>query len=220
MWLHAHFGRAYIILMMWLMATSLVLHNTGLPIAVLISFVCVLGGITLGWICIKWHQAHMESVVFGELRGKIFSEHAFYEARKRIASMKSWSERLFSAKAAHGMLMFVSFINILGRLGSSDQSGDFVCYTYPIYKQLDSVKFNGANKTLTYVPVHDPNYDKLPWASSDAYWGLELSLGPLAAAFAIGAAFSVYFSMQRPLVVDSGPTMPRLFSNGKVYIRP
>ena len=40
MWLHPHFGRAYIILMMWLMASSLVLHNIGLPIAVLISF-CV-----------------------------------------------------------------------------------------------------------------------------------------------------------------------------------
>ena len=75
MWLHPHFGRGYIILMMWLMASSLVLHNTGLPIAVLISFVCVLGGITFGWMCIKWHQARMERLVWQSARA--FTENSF-----------------------------------------------------------------------------------------------------------------------------------------------
>jgi hypothetical protein len=210
MWLHAHFGRAYIILMMWLMATSLVLHNTGLPIAVLISFVCVLGGITLGWLCIKWHQAQMEAMVFEKLSGRIFSSNAFYETRKKISAMKSWSERLFSSKAAHGMFMFVSFVNIFGRLGASDQSGDFVCYTYPVYKQLDSAKFSGANQSLTLVPPHDPNYSKLPWASSDTYWGLELSIGPLAAAVVVGAVFSVYSSRQKFMLQSPGIVMPKI----------
>ena len=90
MWLHPHFGRAYIILMMWLMTSSLVLHTTGLPIVVLISFVCVLGGITFGWMCIKWHQAQMERKVFAHLctktrvteksfrRSKAFARQAFF----------------------------------------------------------------------------------------------------------------------------------------------
>ena len=59
--------------------------------------------------------------------------------------------------------MFVSFVNVLSRLGASDQSGDFACYTYPAcytYKQLDSAKFQGANRALTLV--HDPNYAALP----------------------------------------------------------
>ena len=194
MWLHAHFGRAYIILMMWLMASSLLLHNTGLPIAVLISFVCVLGGITVGWICIKQHQAQMEQMVIVYLSSrpcKPLSLDSFHAARKEVADNKSWNERLFSAKAAHGMFMFVSYVNILGRLGSTDHVGDFVCYTYPVYKQLDSVKFNGSSQALTFVPVHDPNYAKLPWAASDVYWGLELSVAPLAAAFVFGAVFSI-----------------------------
>ena len=88
------------------------------------------------------------------------------------------------------MLMFVSFVNVLGRLGASDQSGDFVCYTYPVYKPLDSAKYQGFNQSLTPVPVHDPNYAALPWSNSDLYWGLELSIGPLAAAFVVGAVFS------------------------------
>jgi len=218
MWLHAHFGRAYIILMMWLMATSLLLHNTGLPIAVLISFVCVLGGITVGWICIKQHQAQMEQMVFVYLNSRPsqpLSLDSLHAARKEIASSKSWSERLFSAKAAHGMFMFMSFANILGRLGSSDQSGDFVCYTYPVYKQLDSAKFNGSSQALTFVPVHDPNYAKLPWAASDVYWGLELSVAPLAAAFAFGAAFSICYSKA---VVNKAPDT--IFNNVKLSAPP
>ena len=51
------------------------------------------------------------------------------------------------------------------------------------------------------VPVHDPNYAALPWSNSDLYWGLELSFGPLAAAFVVGAIFS-YCSFRR----DRKPT--------------
>ena len=101
--LHPHFGRAYIILMMRLMASSLVLHNTWLPIAALISFLCVLGSITFGWMCIEWHQAKMDLMVFALLSTKKgVTEKSFHEARMAIADQKNWLDRLFSAKAAHG----------------------------------------------------------------------------------------------------------------------
>lgn len=54
--LHSLFGRLYIIFMLWCMGTSLLIHNTGLPVAVLISFVWVQGGITVGWLCIWLFQ--------------------------------------------------------------------------------------------------------------------------------------------------------------------
>ena len=224
MWLHPHFGRAYIVLMMWLMATSLLLHNTGLPIAVLISFVCVLGGITAGWACIKWHQAQMEQMAFAclneqrrrQVQFKPLSPNDLREAKHTVASNKSWSERLFSAKAAHGVFMFVSFVNIVGRAGSSHPSGDFVCYTYPVYKQLDSVKFNGSSQALTLVPAHDPDYAKMPWADSDVYWGLELSLGPLAFALLFGAAFSVCAAKKSVVAVEGPFSSVRLLVQRKV----
>lgn len=49
-WTHAWFGRAYIIAMLWATATSLIIHNSGLPPATLISFVWVLGGMTIAWV--------------------------------------------------------------------------------------------------------------------------------------------------------------------------
>eukprot|EP00878_Enallax_costatus_P035426 GHUV01039495.1.p1 GENE.GHUV01039495.1~~GHUV01039495.1.p1 ORF type:complete len:117 (-),score=2.87 GHUV01039495.1:330-680(-) len=49
-WTHAWFGRAYILSMLWATATSMVIHNSGLPPATLISFVWSLGGLTVSWV--------------------------------------------------------------------------------------------------------------------------------------------------------------------------
>ena len=43
-WLHASFGRIYIISMLWATASSLLINNTGLPDAVLISFAYTMAG--------------------------------------------------------------------------------------------------------------------------------------------------------------------------------
>ena len=47
---HAVWGRVYILSMLWCMATAMLVHNTGLPIAVLVSFFIVLFCLTVGWI--------------------------------------------------------------------------------------------------------------------------------------------------------------------------
>lgn len=49
-WTHAWFGRAYIIFMLWATATSLIIHNSGLPASTLISFIWALGGLTISWV--------------------------------------------------------------------------------------------------------------------------------------------------------------------------
>ena len=187
---HALFGRGYILCMMWCMATSLLIHNTGLPIAVLISFVWVLGGLTVAWILIKVHQSAFEK----EALLRVDPDNpdlgaAIHEAKVEMGEdeEKTLYQVMFSYKAAHGMLMFMSYVNILGRLIASDQSGDFVCYTYPVYKPVNS------SDSLVLLPEHDPNYDRLPWARMGlAGWGAALSLGPLAVGFALGCAW--YFS--------------------------
>jgi hypothetical protein len=60
---HALFGRAYIVCMLWCMASSLLVHNTGLPVGVLISFFIVLFGLTAGWVCAKLHQNSIHASV-------------------------------------------------------------------------------------------------------------------------------------------------------------
>ena len=203
---HAMFGRGYIICMLWCMGTSLLIHNSGLPIAVLISFVWVLGGLTVAWILIKIHQANAEKEVL--LQAEHFKytmdiSTAIHEARVELASRhhrKTLFQVIFSYKAIHGMLMFVSFINISGRIMASDQSGDFVCYTYPMYKPLNSSTYyyHQVGSTLL-LPEHDPKYDRLPWAHMGlGGWGAALSLGPLAFALAFGCAWYYVFYNQQP----------------------
>lgn len=187
---HAVFGRGYILCMLWCMGTSILIHNTGLPIAVLISFVWVLGGLTAGWILIRIHHMYAEKEVLllasETCRGGL--EEALHNARVALASRsRTLYQAMVSCKAAHGMLMFVSFVNIAGRIFASNQSGDFTCHTYPIYKPA-------ANQS-GLVPEHDPRYSRLPWAALGlGGWGALLSLGPLLLAFAVGCAWHCAFS--------------------------
>jgi hypothetical protein len=191
---HAFSGRLYILSMIWCMGSSLLVHNVGLPVGVLVSFFIVLVGLTLGWGCVKLHQAHVQEEVMKRVVEKMVAHEGVgelakvvHETRREILTERTVAERLISYKAAHGALMFMSWINIAGRIFASNQSGDFTCYTYPVYKQLDSAKFDGLNKTLTYVPIEDASYGSMPWAASLAGWGIGLSIGPLVGAFAVGA---------------------------------
>jgi hypothetical protein len=191
---HAFFGRSYVVCMLWCMATSLLVHNSGLPVAVLVCFLFVLLGLTLGWVCIRIHQQCMEHAVMKVVQEKIdrmvdkFKDISkeIHKARKSIAESRTIAERVLSYKAAHGALMFTSWFNVAGRLFGSNQSGDFTCHTYPVYKQLDSPKFKGANASLTYVPIEDPAYREMPWAFSLVGWSVCLGLLPLIAAFGFG----------------------------------
>jgi hypothetical protein len=214
---HALFGRLYILLMLWCMATSLLVHNSGLPVAVLVCFLFVLLGITLGWGCIKLHQQRMQERVLDMVQA-ILKEAATKDQLSNLslrAEMRRARELVISSdaaapssgsvlpwrvltsyKALHGALMFVSWINVFGRLIGSNQGGDFTCHTFPVYKQVDSPKFKGGNGApLAFVPIRDPGYASLPWAPSLAAWSVSLSLVPLAGALLAGAAYP--WCMQR-----------------------
>ncbi len=105
-------------------------------------------------------------------------------ARMDVIHSRSFPERMLSYKALHGALMFMSFVNLFGRLFASNQSGDFTCHTFPYYKQVDSPKFQEADQPLTPVPLHDPNYAKLPWDHARA-WLVLAGAECLAAALSI-----------------------------------
>ena len=143
---HSWFGRIYILSMLWNIAFSLLIHNTGLPLGVLISFIWVLGGLTLGWIFIILHK---------DLRPKY--------------------KGIFSLRNLHGILMFMSWINITGRIFASNITQDFHCETYPFNKI-----------TNQFVPIIDPNESRLPWYNKELQWGIILSIGPIT----IGLLFS------------------------------
>lgn len=195
---HAWSGRVYVISMIWATATSLLIHNTGLPPAVLISFVWVLGGMCLAWILIIIHRDNLNSKALALAGEALRTGEASADAeggmpalvaaqKRKISGRKTACQRVFSLKALHGALMFMSWLNIFGRIFASDQSGDFTCHTQPYFKPgyQDYDQF-------TEVPVEDPNYSALPWAKTGLLgWGLALSVGPLALSYLVGALWAV-----------------------------
>jgi hypothetical protein len=92
-WYHLWLGRLYIICMLWATATSLLIHNTGLPTGVLWSFCWCLLGLTLGWLAITIHQ---------KVRFK-------KEKLQNPTKVQEVMSRVMTFKALHGSLMFVSW---------------------------------------------------------------------------------------------------------------
>ena len=185
--LHAWFGRGYMISMIWATATSLLIHNTGLPPAVLISFIWTLGGMSIAWILIVLHKQHLRKKAEQQLskllekgysvgsHGAVDVSQALADATKSVVRSKSWCQRVWSLKTAHGVLMFMSAINIWGRVFASNQSGNFTCHTIPYYK----AEFT-ASGVPEMVPTEDFNYARLPWAKTGLVgWALALSIGPI-----------------------------------------
>lgn len=197
---HQWFGRVYILSMLYATATSLLIHNTGLPLAVLYSFAICIGGLTLAWILILLHKSWLNNLALKNLyekfkklilsvNSKPLIEH-INEEKTQILGKRNACQRLFSYKAFHGALMFMSWINITGRIFASDQSGDFQCYTYPIYKVGNETSLNQSIIEFDIVPEIDPNYDRLPWAHIENWWAVIFSVGILAVALIFGAIWS------------------------------
>ncbi|OEU09678.1 hypothetical protein FRACYDRAFT_247934 [Fragilariopsis cylindrus CCMP1102] len=239
--LHSWSGRIYIISMLWSTATSLVINNEGLPIAVITTFGGVMGGLTFGWISILIYQQkltfqatqivqekiiHKTTTTFMTMVVKKKKERMMKKkkngdgfdveddddssiddvddkddngnnlslnlnemingAKADIIYHKTFVQRFFSFKALHGILFFVSWMQITGRLIFSSHLFDntFSCRSYPVYKPLpkdtlyvpdyvsDSYEHNNDQKLLFLMPIHDPEWERKPWSNGPIKWGL------------------------------------------------
>lgn len=205
-YMHSWLGRVYILSMLWSTCTSLLMNNTGLPLSTLISFAAVMGGLSIGWIVIIFHKQNVEkaaqSIVQEKLRNStrkstdnINLAELMSEAKMEVVESKTFFQRFFSLKALHGILFFVSWMQIAGRIFNSNQSGDFTCHTYPVYKPIDVPQVpEGAMDELTLVPVHDPDWESLPWSGGVVRWTLSIIFGSMFAAIAVGAVLSYYWA--------------------------
>jgi len=228
--LHAWFGRIYILSMLWTTSASLLINNDGLPLAVLVSFAAVMGGLTIGWIVIVIYKQNMHSQatmivqknLIEEMKKKgtkeqqeendddddddgersnydINLKEMMNDATAQVINSKTFSQRFFSLKSLHGILFFVSWMQIAGRMMFSGD-GEFACRTFPVHKPIDAphipdeVIINAQNNQLTLVHVHDPHWDELPWSTGPVGWSLRIILASLIAALIGGALFSFYFA--------------------------
>lgn len=170
---------------------SIVIHNTGLPIATLVSFLWVLAGLVIAWFLIVIYKMIMQSRLERRVEAKLRSEgiggtslsQLMEEEYVGMLHEQTWAQRLFNLKSIHGALMFTSWINIAGRIFASNQKG-YACTTAPAYKP-----FLGATN-VSFVPYSDPNYNSLPWAKLGvAGWGAVMLFVPLLVAFVFGLCY-------------------------------
>jgi drug/metabolite transporter (DMT)-like permease len=97
---HKWFGRLYVISLLWTVSSSLLIHKHGLPLPVIVSFSWVLIGTCAGWL--------------------------FICAWKEIGKTDGEEPALRIIKTLHGISMFISWVNISGRIFSTDYTG-FTC---------------------------------------------------------------------------------------------
>lgn len=208
---HPLLGRIYIMAMLWATATSLLIHNTGLPLATLIGFAAVIIGMSVAWPIIVYHRSRMDALAAEAVSASMSKgdppaplAEMLGDAKRALVASKTWRERMLSLPALHGALFFMSWFNIMGRIFASDQSGSFTCHTFPVYKPLDTKEFAGAGNPLTVVPVANPNYDRLPWAMGQVPWAVITIGGSFVVALLFGASWSLVMVRRERHRVDIG----------------
>mmetsp|Transcript_10448 Transcript_10448/g.20547 ORF Transcript_10448/g.20547 Transcript_10448/m.20547 type:complete len:344 (-) Transcript_10448:386-1417(-) len=202
--LHRWCGRAYIMSMLWACGTSIVMHNTGLPAAILISLAYVAIGLCVGWVAIHIHMSRVASRALSNVQVRIKAlgiaegglEQMLVDEKERMAAARPLWERFISLKTLHGVLMFWSWINITGRVFSSNQSGDFTCHTYPVYKPIDTREGTYSQISLEdrLVDPYDTSSGRRPWSRSLTAWALQLAVGPIFGALIVAFLWSFFTS--------------------------
>jgi hypothetical protein len=236
-WTHAWFGRAYILSMLWTTATSILIHNSGLPSGIIYVFLWCLGGMSLGWLVIIFFQKDMDqkakALVGQRLMTKLTTqgsssdsfdasiwshelsdlELTVIKAKGAIATSKTTFQRIFSLKALHGALMLVSWANMAGSVVMLPPPSTFYCFTYPVYKPINTPKFQGESSAAA-AATHLPTYSIsiTPWKSMGvANWAVAWSVGPFFLGYLIGAVYS-YVEWRDVTKKASGATQGKVSS--------
>jgi hypothetical protein len=173
---------------------------------VLYSFVWVILGLAFGWFLIGFHQADLSKKALDslELSMKTASDSLdakkplsvrFQEEKGAVIARRTFVERVFSYKSAHGILMLISWFNIAGRIFVTKvNAAEFQCYTAPVYKPIDSHRFKGANaSTITTLPTND-DFSRLPWKGWESGWLAVTIIAPFLVGFIVCLVYSYFVS--------------------------
>ena len=140
---HTLLGRIYLLSLFWCMASSLLIHNTGLPFFVIVSFLFLLFSSTIGWLVI-WVASNTFNDTVNEKMNVAIKEvdnsktiNLFKlkgEEIKKMDENLTFGERYLSLKTLHGILMTFGWYQMLGRLLVTNPAQWSQCWTYPAFK--------------------------------------------------------------------------------------
>lgn len=130
----------------------------------LLSFVWVLGALSVGWVVINIHQGQIERQAMLNVQtalkvGQVPVDNlmaAIQQEKGRIAEGKSWLQRLCSWKALHGALFFTSWLNIAGRVFVTPVNPDQyvplkISYRPATHSSPTSPPVTDSSQTHTYI---------------------------------------------------------------------
>eukprot|EP01129_Flabellula_baltica_P008126 TRINITY_DN31_c0_g1_i1.p1 TRINITY_DN31_c0_g1~~TRINITY_DN31_c0_g1_i1.p1 ORF type:complete len:258 (+),score=29.76 TRINITY_DN31_c0_g1_i1:53-826(+) len=153
---HVWFGRFFVVFMFWAMASSLLIHNTGMPLAIIISFLILLITLSIGWIAIRWWSTKKTEQITKAVEERINSKQLknvdlnelFASERAKDFNKQTYWQRVLSLKTLHGVLMTLCWYQLAGRTAVTNPFSSWHgCETYPaIYE----------NGTLQYLPEQNP----------------------------------------------------------------
>lgn len=161
-WLHVHFGRTWMMTMYFTAASSLLIYTTGLPRSIIGFMTIMYFSKTISFGIIRFAQARFAASVVkkadeiyakqggAKQRPSEIMEQALIEI---VTAPKTWRQRFFSLKAAHGYLMTLSWFMMAGRLLVTNPATAWNgCWTYPAIKDV-----TGSGK-IELVPADDPTF--------------------------------------------------------------
>jgi hypothetical protein len=192
----------------WSTASSLLIHNTGIPIVQIFSINWILLGITFGWLAIKSYELRLvRQAAFAVqtrisklgLSGKDNLLNMINKEKGVIEAHQSFAARITSNKAVHGILMALSWANIAMRFASGSGFQSFSCNTFPAWKPLNGMS---SPRNITMVPEIDPEYGNKPWAGNEYSWVTFQLLFPLCLASLLGSIVAFYESRREQRDTD------------------
>lgn len=216
---HAFLGRLYMTAMLFATAAAMVIHNTGIALGILLALVWALAGMTLGWFVIKLHQNNMlngalamvDTWIEAGTLGSRKLETAIAEAKQQISMAKTMGQRFKSSKSLHGILMTLSWFNIAGRIWATSVPDYFTCYTYPVYKPVNTTRYATAGMNLEGQPLKlveqdDPRAVGAPWRrmpGAELGWAAILFTTPIVLSMIVGLTYSHFAAKsERARLVD------------------
>jgi hypothetical protein len=173
------------------MASSLLIHNYGLPFPIIISFIYLLIGISVGLIAIRIHSysynKKLERLIQKEIDEKVVIMDLCEIRRNKMIEMnrRSFIRRCFSLKSVHGYCMVISWCQMLGRLMVTNPNEWSGCRTYPINKCM--------NNEISYVNATDPTYFRI----GENNFLLAISIPIFMIVFIVGCCVSCYASRSK-----------------------
>jgi hypothetical protein len=118
---HIYFGRTFMMAMYFTSASSILIHNTGMPRSIIFFMTLMFFSMTIGFGVIRFAQQRFQNdmikkadEILKQNNGKYDSSASdlMSQAMSEMDEMPmTWKQRLFSLKALHGLLMTIAWVD-------------------------------------------------------------------------------------------------------------